>query len=98
MATREADRWFTILARFLEQFADAAVPADRKVRIGFTRNSRGRITNVDVTVSVEPGRIEVRAHPLKATVAGGEAEPGASGRAADRNRSPPGLNAAKGAD
>lgn len=51
-AVRERDRWFTIIARFLEQFARAALPEGHPVRVEFSRDDKGRIRNAKVVVSV----------------------------------------------
>lgn len=51
-ASRETDEWFTILARFLDQFARVAIPDSNPIEVGFSRDSKGRITNANVTVHV----------------------------------------------
>jgi hypothetical protein len=49
---RRAEETFVILARFLESYADVTLRKGQ-VRVGFSRDDKGRITNASVTLMPE---------------------------------------------
>jgi hypothetical protein len=62
---KDADESLLILARFLERFAGEILPPEKKMKLGFSRDSGGRISNAQVSIQLEAAAFPFTAGPVR---------------------------------